>query len=242
MRWFIKLSALFLTFSLPLLWNGCTTSENKETDLSSIDPNAPALPPEETISQTPADVAATPPTSETLATPPPVSPSTVKEETFATPPPVTDSSSSSSSPVTPPVEELTAAPTESSEDIGTLDDNGPGATANVPAKAKVAKTSDGRARVFGTGKRKRYIKADQLHIRTQPDRFSKSIGLIYGGDEVHVTIRGDWAKLEEGQWIRSRWLVKNRPRKFQEDKEQLREPTKKIHKKSKKRAKAKKKN
>ena len=82
------MSALFLTLSLHLLWNGCTTSENKEVDIGSIDPNAPALPPEETVSQTPADAAVTPPTSETLATPPPVSPSTVTEETFATPPPV----------------------------------------------------------------------------------------------------------------------------------------------------------
>ena len=67
---------------------------------------------------------------------------------------------------------------------------------------------------MGTGPLKRYIKADQLHIRVAADRYSKSLGLLYGGDEVFVSIKGDWAKLEVGKWIRSRWLVQKRPSRF----------------------------
>jgi hypothetical protein len=67
---------------------------------------------------------------------------------------------------------------------------------------------------IGSGPEVRYIKADQLYIRSEPNRFSNSIGLVHGGDEVHVQIQGDWAKLDEGRWIRSRWLVKKRPNRF----------------------------
>jgi len=67
---------------------------------------------------------------------------------------------------------------------------------------------------IGSGPEVRFIKADQLHLRAEPNRFSKSIGLIFGGDEVHVKIQGDWAQLDEGRWIRSRWLVKKRQERF----------------------------
>lgn len=90
-----------------------------------------------------------------------------------------------------------------------------GAEENVEALA----VSDGaRPRgVFvttGSGPQRRYIKADQIHIRISPDRYSRSVGFLYGGDEVRVRIEGDWAKLDEGRWVRSRWLVKKRPTRF----------------------------
>lgn len=69
-------------------------------------------------------------------------------------------------------------------------------------------------RVVGNGPETRFIKAWELNIRSQPNRFSKIVGRLNGGDEVHVSIHGGWAKLEDGRWIRSRWLVKSRPRKF----------------------------
>ncbi|MCX6126499.1 MAG: hypothetical protein NTV34_17325 [Proteobacteria bacterium] len=86
--------------------------------------------------------------------------------------------------------------------------------------ALVAKDSERPTRLPGSfvssgkGPEKRFIKADQLYIRVAADRYSKSVGLLYGGDEVFVTVLGDWAKLDEGQWIRSRWLVKSRPSRF----------------------------
>jgi hypothetical protein len=67
---------------------------------------------------------------------------------------------------------------------------------------------------IGSGPQKRYIKASELNIRSQPNRFSKVVGTLVGGDEVRVTIHGGWAKLGDGQWIRSRWLVKNYPKQI----------------------------
>jgi predicted lipid-binding transport protein (Tim44 family) len=64
---------------------------------------------------------------------------------------------------------------------------------------------------IGTGQEVRFIKAEQLFIRVKPNRYSKSLGIVRGGDEVRVTIQGDWAKLDDGQYIRSRWLVKHKP-------------------------------
>jgi hypothetical protein len=64
---------------------------------------------------------------------------------------------------------------------------------------------------LGSGPTKLYVRAGQMNIRVKPDRHSKILGLIYGGDEVHVTLMGDWAMLDEGRWIRSRWLTKDRP-------------------------------
>ena len=66
----------------------------------------------------------------------------------------------------------------------------------------------------GTGPQTRFIKAATLNIRVQPNRFSKIVGTLKGGDEVHVKIHDGWAKLEEGRWIRSRWLVKSPPSGF----------------------------
>ena len=79
----------------------------------------------------------------------------------------------------------------------------PEATTDTSAPAKV-----------GSGPQTRFIKAATLNIRTQPNRFSKIVGSLKGGDEVHVKIHDGWAKLDEGQWIRSRWLVKSRPSAF----------------------------
>ncbi|MEI6397783.1 MAG: SH3 domain-containing protein [Pseudomonadota bacterium] len=79
----------------------------------------------------------------------------------------------------------------------------PEATTDASAPAKV-----------GSGPQKKFIEAATLNIRSQPNRFSKIVGSLKGGDEVHVKIHGGWAKLDEGQWIRSRWLVKSRPSSF----------------------------
>lgn len=188
---------------LSLLVAACHTGEkDKELDVNSLDPNAPALPPE--ANPAPNAVA-----ESSVPTP---APESVKEET-TTPPPA--AVASEAPPATPKVEELVEAPqAKSPESIGTLDDDEEAVSTPPPPANASNGVPNGEPRVFGTGKQKRFIKADQLHIRVQPDRYSKSIGIMYGGDEVHVTIRGDWAKLEEGKWIRSRWLVKTMPKKF----------------------------
>ncbi len=76
---------------------------------------------------------------------------------------------------------------------------------NVPATPDTHKT-------VGSGPTIRYVSATYMHIRSKPDRFSTSLGELHMGDEVHVTLRGGWAKLDEGKWIRSRWLTKSPPK------------------------------
>jgi hypothetical protein len=109
----------------------------------------------------------------------------------------------------------------------TLDGDGtliaPGAESTaVEPKPKFDGKNDARGsfpepesrRPVGSGGQKRFIKASEMNIRAQPNRHSKVVGRLVGGDEVRVTIHGGWAKLEDGQWIRSRWLVKKRPKQF----------------------------
>jgi hypothetical protein len=94
-------------------------------------------------------------------------------------------------------------------------------TASEPAPAVEAAPADvadtnvaSNPDKVGSGPQTRFIKAWELNIRSEPNRFSKIIGHLKGGDEVHVKIHGGWAKLDDGRWIRSRWLVKVRPAKF----------------------------
>jgi len=82
--------------------------------------------------------------------------------------------------------------------------------ASIPREGSFARPP----KEVGSGPQVRYIKAAILNIRAEPNRYSKILGLLRGYDKVHVKINGDWAKLEAGQWIRSRWLVKNPPKKI----------------------------
>ena len=66
----------------------------------------------------------------------------------------------------------------------------------------------------GSGPQVRYIKAFEMNIRSQPNRHSKIVGRLKGGEEVHVSIHGGWSKLDDGRWIRTRWLVKSPPDKL----------------------------
>ncbi len=82
---------------------------------------------------------------------------------------------------------------------------------SVPLTSDVA---SGPVSVTGSGTAVRYIKAFEINIRSQPNRHSKIVGRLRGGDEVRVSIHGGWSKLDDGRWIRSRWLVKNPPKSF----------------------------
>ena len=84
------------------------------------------------------------------------------------------------------------------------------AAASIPREGSSARPP----KEVGSGPQVRYIKAVILNIRAEPNRYSKILGLLRGYDKVHVKINGDWAELEAGQWIRSRWLVKNPPKKI----------------------------
>lgn len=84
------------------------------------------------------------------------------------------------------------------------------AAASIPREGGSARPP----KEVGSGPQVRYIKAAILNIRAEPNRYSKILGLLRGYDKVHVKINGYWAELEAGQWIRSRWLVKNQPKKI----------------------------
>jgi hypothetical protein len=66
----------------------------------------------------------------------------------------------------------------------------------------------------GSGPQTRFIKAAELNIREQPNRYSKIVGKLRGGQRVRVQIKGGWARLEPNRWIRSRWLTKIKPKEY----------------------------
>jgi uncharacterized protein YgiM (DUF1202 family) len=72
----------------------------------------------------------------------------------------------------------------------------------------VAPPPSNRDGSFGKGKAKRVVKAFQLNVRQKPSRFSRIVGRVQKGDVVKVTFKGKWARLGEGQWVRSSHLSK----------------------------------
>lgn len=70
---------------------------------------------------------------------------------------------------------------------------------------------------IGSGPQVRYVKAVQLHIRKEPNRFSPIVGMVKGGQRVKVKIQGGWARLDKGRWIRARWLVKKKQNELSDE-------------------------
>lgn len=89
---------------------------------------------------------------------------------------------------------------------------------SLPSNQTGAKTRESVTEVkpIGFGKTQMYVNGQQINIRINPNRFSKSIGMVYGGQPVMVTMNGDWAKLEDGKWLRTRWLSVKKPSKFKQ--------------------------
>jgi hypothetical protein len=82
----------------------------------------------------------------------------------------------------------------------------------VDAESEAAKVqSSERSPVHGSGPSVRFVKAFEINIRTKPNRYSQIVGRLKGGAQVRVAIHGGWSKLEDGQWVRTRWLVKSPP-------------------------------
>lgn len=175
----------------------CTTKPTKNYELGDvvIDPNAVALPAEE-VPKAPGELVGQPekkiePKDEVRLEPEKPEPEKLIEQ-----PQTIEKPASAEIPVLVPSVVST-----------------PGVASKVPVLTEPS--PEASAKVLGSGKQVRFIKADQLYIRSKPDRTSRSIGVVRGGEEVHVTIQGGWAKLDDGRWIRSRWLVKKRPKQFE---------------------------
>jgi hypothetical protein len=204
-----------------VLFCACTTQQASEPvsrdlprpagDLSVIDPDQKALPKE--APELAEQVAANEPVSKTSETkkPPVVSPvvstdSSVPVAAASTP---AESARPQAAPAAAP--DSSAGMPETFEDMGHPISTDPETITSQQASPVKKVGPPGR---FGSGPQTNFIKATILTIRSQPNRYSKILGYLNGGDEVHVKMYGDWAKLDDGQWIRSRWLVKVRPGKF----------------------------
>lgn len=110
-------------------------------------------------------------------------------------------------------------PTPTVDEIGSQADSGGAAPVepDAPIYDEVQHGADGVADLngeVGSGPQLRFIKAAELNIREKPNRYSKIVGNLREGQAVRVKIQGDWAQLDEDRWIRSRWLVKKRPKQF----------------------------
>ena len=219
----MKVFTSIVLLTLAGFLGGCSGSQTEETvqpkegDIN-IDPNAPALPPETKAAPPPAtdtpagDQAVAAASEGQTATPPPQTGSTFKEADVPTSAPAAPAA-------TPKVDELVdkdkspgyqeSFDTEKGYKPAKPLDESPAANTGIDDETSGSAATSGKE--VGSGKQTRYIKADRLNIREKPNRFSKVVGELQHGDQVHVTIRGAWAKLEDGQWIRSRWLIKKTP-------------------------------
>ena len=65
----------------------------------------------------------------------------------------------------------------------------------------------------GTVSGDRYVKGWVLTVRSQPNLNSKVVKYLLGGTKVSVEIQGEWAKIKDGQWLRSKYLSETPTRK-----------------------------
>jgi len=92
------------------------------------------------------------------------------------------------------------------------------------AKAKKSKSKSAAAMAagsggesFGSGSSVRYVTAIQLNVRSAPNRRASMVRRIKGGDKVNVTMTGSWAKLGEGEYVRTKFLSKKPQRVVSEE-------------------------
>jgi hypothetical protein len=175
-----------VVLSISLL-SSCVSDEpkdpvNADPAFAGIDPDQKALPKEGSDQKQSSAVESM--TSEASVTTAPASPEVQSAELPASPPP------------TPPVEQLAPIENTASKSVDQTMES---------ETATVSGTS------IGSGPQVRYIKAFELNIRSKPNRRSQIVGRLKGKDEVHVSIHGGWSKLDDGRWIRTRWLVKSPP-------------------------------
>ncbi len=70
------------------------------------------------------------------------------------------------------------------------------------AKGKKAKGKKGQGPVT------RIVKAARLNVRAKPNLKAKTVAVLKHGDEVQAEIKGGWAKIGPGQWVRAKHLSK----------------------------------
>jgi hypothetical protein len=63
----------------------------------------------------------------------------------------------------------------------------------------------------------RYVNAIQLNVRENPNLRAPIVSRLLGGTKVKATAKGEWAQLEDGTWVKNRYLSKKPTKKVTEE-------------------------
>ncbi len=204
-----KAAYILLSSSLLFIELGCSSGE-QDAPIEQVTPT-----PGDDFAAVPQDPAT--PSEEPAATPPPdeTVPQVTAEDTAVTgsltdPDPVTTDGGN-----TPPPQE---APSDTgmadiTQDPPSVEESVPPPLDSLPEKAiKKKKSSKSSTRV---------VKAAKLNIRSKPNPKAKSVGVLNHGDQVEVlSIKGSWAKLGPGKWVKTKYLSKPSGAKKKKSKKQ----------------------
>ena len=193
----ILFGVLFLSF--------CAKDPNSTEAV--VDPNQPADVPAEAP---PADIAVAKPDGTTTPLPP-VEASFAEADTTPVDPALSDDPIGPAAPI--PMQTDTLEPNKEPQDYGKSfgdgDKTGKKASKKFKNKKAIAAAEVvGTSNPQGEGKAKRYVKALQLNVRSKANSKSKIVRVISRGDEVNVSYMGKWAKLGNGEFIRTKHLSK----------------------------------
>ncbi|MBM4251624.1 MAG: SH3 domain-containing protein [Deltaproteobacteria bacterium] len=106
---------------------------------------------------------------------------------------------------------------------GALGAAGDDAASYLPAegKAKGARAHHGRSASGKRGKHKmhgknkgkavRYVAVGTLNVRSKPSANARVVKKLKAGDEVQAHIKGQWARIGKGQWVKAKYLTKKAP-------------------------------
>ncbi len=115
-----------------------------------------------------------------------------------------------------PNDEVLPPPDEGDTMGGALEGNepnyksSPGTSPDVPGEkaAKAGKKAKkGKGAAAGKGKQQRYVDAVMLNVRGKPAKGAPVVRRLLGGAMIHVEMHGKWAKIKEGQWVRTKYLA-----------------------------------
>jgi len=106
-------------------------------------------------------------------------------------------------------------PAPGSSQSPTIPDVGPASDGNQAGGSKAA-AEPGKIRNSGKRSAKhagngtvgatRYVDAVMLNVRSKPNSKAPIVRRLLGGATVKVEIRGKWAKIKNGQWLRAKYL------------------------------------
>lgn len=106
-----------------------------------------------------------------------------------------------------------------------------------PRSAKSIKKQKGKARDKASAKavkapKVRYVKGTLLNVRAKPSLKAPVVRKLLGGAEVRAEIHGGWAKIGDGEWVRTKHLSTKPTRQVSEDEAQKAEAANRSRKAS----------